>query len=76
MGKTLSLGIDIGSISVKLVIIDESKNIIEKRYIRSKGQPLFVLKEAIEEVLTRIPEEGFRSVAVTGSGAKLASDLL
>ncbi len=76
MGKSLSLGIDIGSVSVKLVIIDESKKIIEKRYIRSKGQPLFVLKEAIEDVLTRIPEEDFRSVSVTGSGARLASDLL
>lgn len=74
--SNLSLGIDVGSVSVKVVIIDESRKIIEKRYIRSKGRPLIVLKEAIGEILARIPEEKFGSVAVTGSGSKLIAEAI
>lgn len=76
MSNPFSLGIDVGSVSVKLVVIDESRRIIEKRYIRSKGRPLSVLKEAIKEIVTRIPEERFSLVSVTGSGSKLVADLV
>ena len=44
----MKLGIDIGSVTAKAVILDDENRIIESRYVRTKGQP-------IETVLS-IPE--------------------
>jgi activator of 2-hydroxyglutaryl-CoA dehydratase len=36
----MKLGIDIGSVTAKAVVIDEGDNIIETRYVRTMGQPV------------------------------------
>ncbi len=61
------LGIDIGSISVNTVLVDENKNIIEEHYTRIKGAPLQVASQAIEQISSRRSLSG---IATTGSGGK------
>ncbi|MCX5805906.1 MAG: acyl-CoA dehydratase activase [Proteobacteria bacterium] len=61
------IGIDIGSVSVNLTIIDESGNIEIDRYIRHLGRPIEAAKEAVEE-LTKTHDIEF--IATTGTGAK------
>lgn len=66
MSKIFSLGIDVGSTTVKTVILDEDGNIIRSRYQRHFSK----VRETVEEQLTDIANEysdcEFR-LAITGS---------
>ena len=44
-GKDLYLGVDAGSVSINLVLIDSRYRLIEKLYLRTQGRPIEVLKE-------------------------------
>ncbi|MBP1720019.1 MAG: hypothetical protein H6Q43_3457, partial [Deltaproteobacteria bacterium] len=70
------IGLDVGSVSAKTVVIDAKKNVIEEHYIRLKGQPLETVYRVLADVLTRVPAEQIRSVSVTGTASKLIADLL
>jgi predicted CoA-substrate-specific enzyme activase len=74
--KSLYLGIDVGSVSANTVILDGYRNVLEEYYTRIKGQPLQTVQRVLEEVLRRIPFEQFNSIAFTGTGGKLLSELL
>lgn len=62
------LGIDIGSIAVKSVVIDENKNILEEHYIRIKGEPAKIAASLQKDIKTRYK---IAALATTGSGGKL-----
>lgn len=66
MNKVFSLGIDVGSTTVKTVILDESGNIIRSRYQRHFSK----VRETVEEQLSEIAAEysgcEFR-LSITGS---------
>lgn len=76
--KTLGyLGVDVGSISTNLVIIDEDRNVIAKRYLMTEGRPL----EAVKKGLAEIGEEVEGKVEIlgagtTGSGRYLTADFI
>jgi activator of 2-hydroxyglutaryl-CoA dehydratase len=70
------LGIDVGSISANTVILDSNRMVIEEHYTRTKGQPLRTVKTVLEEILGRIPQEGFQAISLTGTGGKLLAELL
>lgn len=66
--KDYSAGIDIGSTTVKLVLIDENKNIIFNKYRRHQAHT----RETLLGLLIEAKEcvgECFIKVAITGSGA-------
>ena len=71
-----SLGLDIGSISVNTVLIDAEKNIVEEHYTLCHGRPFHALDRVLTDILTRYPAEAFTSVAITGTGGKLAAELI
>ncbi|MEA3492817.1 MAG: acyl-CoA dehydratase activase-related protein [Candidatus Margulisiibacteriota bacterium] len=65
MEKTkVYLGIDIGSISTNLVLMDEKKNVITKRYLPTAGRPI----EAVKKGLAEIEKEIGNTVNVVGAG--------
>jgi len=70
------LGLDLGSISLNTVIIDRQENILENHYDYCHGQPFLVLRKRLTDVLTRYDPEQFSLVALTGSGGKLAAELI
>ena len=74
--RPVFIGIDIGSVSANIVVLDEEKNILEEHYIRTKGQPLETTLDGLEDLMTRYPKESIRAVAATGSGGKLVAPLL
>ncbi len=74
--KSLYLGIDVGSVSANTIIMDDSRNILEEHYTRTKGQPLQTVQKELEEILHRIPLEQFHTISFTGTGGKLLSELL
>ena len=76
-GKDLYLGVDAGSVSINLVLIDSRYRLIEKLYLRTQGRPIEVLKEGLED-LSQLIGPGFKikGCGTTGSGRLLASALL
>jgi predicted CoA-substrate-specific enzyme activase len=63
-GHDVYLGIDVGSLSTNVVLIDEEANVISRRYLQTAGKPL----EAIRHGLTEIYEEVGDKVVVRGAG--------
>ena len=74
--KKLYLGLDLGSISLNTVIIDKEKNIIENYYDQCHGQPFLMLRKRLTDLLLRYNTEQFELVAITGTGGKLAAELI
>ncbi len=66
------LGIDIGSISTKGVVIDDNDRIITSLYIWTEGNPVNSVKKLINELKNGIPS-GYvvRGIGTTGSARKL-----
>lgn len=72
------LGIDIGSISTKGIIIDKDDNILASSYLWTKGNPINAVKEVIKELKEQIKEKNIKivSVGTTGSARKLIGTML
>ena len=71
------LGVDIGSISTNVVVIDEDCNVLSKRYLMTAGRPI----EAVRRGLTEVGEEvadfvDIRGACTTGSGRYLIADFI
>lgn len=67
------LGIDVGSVSTNIVLIDESNNVVFKRYLRTQGKPIEMIKEGLKELSESYETNSIYGVGVTGSGRQLAS---
>lgn len=72
---TAFLGIDIGSISTNLAVIDEGGRLLAKRYLMTAGRPI----EAVNQGLREIGDELGRKVEImgvgtTGSGRYMIAD--
>lgn len=76
--KKCFLGVDIGSISTKGVIIDEQNNIIASNYLYTEGSPVDAVKKLIKDLKTKINHNEYKvvSVGTTGSARKLIGVLL
>jgi predicted CoA-substrate-specific enzyme activase len=70
------LGLDVGSVSVKLVVLDEKNNKLENHYIRHKGHTVKIAYELLAALIKNSnPNEKF-SLSVTGSSGKFIASLL
>ena len=75
--KKAYLGIDIGSISTKGIIIDKKKTILASSYLWTKGNPLKAVKEVLENLKPKIPSEyQIVGIGTTGSARKLIGTIL
>jgi len=70
------LGVDIGSISTKAVIIDEENKIIAQKYTWTEGNPIEAVKEVIRDLDDQIKDIDVRSVGTTGSARNLIGSML
>ncbi len=76
MEKKYYLGFDIGSISINTVLLDEDRNIIENHYDFCHGKPFHLLKDILASVLSRYSESSIKAITFTGTGGKVANELL
>ncbi|MCK4852835.1 MAG: hypothetical protein KAT31_01205, partial [Bacteroidales bacterium] len=74
--KDYSLGIDIGSISINTIILDQDGKVQLERYDYCQGRPFEQLKQILKDLLKDFPEKEQPRIAFTGSGGKLASEIL
>ncbi len=63
-----TLGIDIGSTSTDLVLIDDEMNIVDHQYLRTAGNPEAVVRKGLQTIKEKYGEVKFKAVGVTGSG--------
>jgi len=76
MNKGVYLGVDVGSVSTNIVVIDSNREIKASLYLRTNGRPLLALKEGFLKIYEVCQEEKVLGVGATGSGRQLAALVL
>lgn len=78
MSKNAFLGIDIGSISTKGVIIDEKNNILARSYLWTEGDPATATRRVLGELEKQIDTGKFCivSAGTTGSARRLIGAMI
>lgn len=66
------LGIDVGSVSTDLAVIDEEENVILKYYLKTAGRPIDAVMEGMSGIKSSLGRIDVAGVGTTGSGRQLA----
>jgi len=76
--KKLYMGVDIGSISTKAVVIDERNNVYAQSYLWTEGNPIGATKKVLREIKSQLNEKEVKvvSVGTTGSARELIGVVL
>lgn len=71
------LGVDVGSVSTNIVVINENGEVLAEKYLRTNGRPIEVVQEGIHEVGRELNGEvEIASAGTTGSARFLASMII
>lgn len=70
------IGVDVGSVSTNLVLIDEAGSLLEKIYLRTQGDPIGAVKEGMKRLAPVAIRAEILGVGTSGSGRKLAGVIL
>jgi predicted CoA-substrate-specific enzyme activase len=66
------LGIDVGSISTNLAVIDAQGNLIHSQYLRTNSRPIEVVRNGLAEIQEQLADRiRIRGAGTTGSGRDL-----
>ena len=78
MREMYYLGIDVGSVSTNLVLMDPRDQIIHKLYLHTEGRPILAICKGIETLSRFLKGASYRiaGVGATGSGRTLAGAIL
>lgn len=72
---TAYLGIDVGSISTNLAVIDENGRLLAKRYLMTAGRPIEAVNQGLREIADEIGNAvNIMCVGTTGSGRYMIAD--
>ena len=68
--KKLYLGVDIGSVSINIVAVDEENEIVFKLYTRNSGNPIELVEKGLAKFRREIELDDYKisGGGVTGSG--------
>ena len=73
----LYLGIDVGSVSTDLALIDRDDVVVADVYLRTRGKPIDTVQAGLAEIKTAMPKGShIGGVGTTGSGRVLAGALV
>lgn len=67
------LGIDVGSVSTNIVLLDDQGEVIDTLYERTQGQPIAAVQQGIRQIALANPRSQVKAAGTTGSGRHLAS---
>ena len=74
--QMLQLGIDIGSTSSDVIVLDVRGHVVFKDYRRTLGRPIETVLEQFKQLFKTIPTTRFERMAVTGSAGRLVAQIL
>jgi len=67
------LGIDVGSVTTKLAVLDENDELVTNLYLLTEGKPIEMVQQGLKRIKQQLPEDvGICGVATTGSARYLA----
>ena len=73
----LYLGIDIGSVTVKLALVDNAGRVVDSVYLRTQGRPVQAVQQGLAQLRARLPAKAAISgVGTTGSARYLAAAIV
>lgn len=75
-GSAFYLGLDIGSVSLNTVLLNDQFETVEDHYDYVHGKPFNVLHERLSKIIKNHPDATIRGLALTGTGGKLAATLV
>jgi len=71
------LGLDVGSLSTNVVLIDEKNRVIARRYLKTAGEPLEAIRKGMTEIFDEIGDKVVvKGAGSTGSGRYLTGDFI
>lgn len=70
------LGVDVGSVSTNLVVIDHQGEVVEKIYLRTEGKPVPIVQKGLSSLGKIFKDHEILGAGVTGSGRKLIGKVL
>ncbi|MHC4292897.1 MAG: acyl-CoA dehydratase activase [Planctomycetota bacterium] len=71
------LGLDVGSISTNVVVMDKEKRVLSKAYLMTAGQPLEAVRKGLDIVAKQVSSKiNILGAAATGSGRYLTGDFI
>ncbi len=71
------LGIDIGSVSTNLVVLDQHASLLKEIYLPTQGRPIDVVNQGLEDIAAELGDAlEIRGVGTTGSGRELIGELV
>ncbi|MFN8135429.1 MAG: acyl-CoA dehydratase activase [Bacteroidales bacterium] len=73
----VALGVDIGSLSTNVVLIDAEHNVVARRYLPTASKPLNAVQRGLKEIFEEIGSEvEVVAAGTTGSGRYLIGDFI
>lgn len=72
----LYLGVDVGSVSTDMVLLDNNLNVIEKIYLRTKGKPIDAVQQGFKILKEKYSKALISAAGTTGSGRHIASAII
>jgi predicted CoA-substrate-specific enzyme activase len=77
MALTVYLGIDVGSVTTKVALVDEKGKFVDSYMLRTSGKPVMAVQSGLKELYKKaLCEYNVKGVGTTGSGRNLAGALV
>ncbi|QXM05153.1 acyl-CoA dehydratase activase [Crassaminicella indica] len=75
--KKCYLGVDIGSVSTNIIVMDEDEKVLDTLYIRTQGKPIETVKKGLSQMKARLGKDVLIcGVGTTGSGRNLGGIII
>ncbi len=76
-GQVAYLGIDVGSVSTNLVVLNDGAEILHEIYVRTEGRPIEVVSAGLHSIARALGDRiRIRGAGTTGSGRELIGELV
>ena len=77
MSLTVYLGIDVGSVTTKLALVDETGKYVDSIMLKTAGKPVMAVQTGLNKLYEkRLTDYDVKGVGTTGSGRALAGSLV
>lgn len=77
MGLVTYLGIDVGSVTTKVALVDKKGKFVDSYMLRTAGKPVLAVQKGLKELFKKsLCEYNIQGVGTTGSGRNLAGALV
>ena len=77
MGLVTYLGIDVGSVTTKLALVDEYGKYVDSYMLKTAGKPVEAVQKGLKQIVLQASQEySILGVGTTGSGRNLAGALV